>query len=303
MRPDGAAENLHLVHKPVGMTPLEAMTAYIRDWELTEKTSYAGRLDPMADGLLLVLSGALCGQQSVWQNHEKMYCWELVLGLSSDTYDVLGLSTGTPEQWGRERLEEAVANASDLLSKGCGKRMQPYPAYSSVRVRGHPLFWWAQQGRLDEVEIPQIQVEVYSCEVGCVRWIGAQELLLDMKRRIHLVSGNGFRQEAILAKWELVLQPLIDQNQNRFQFPILSIRSRVSSGTYIRSMAHSIGSKLNVGGLAWSISRAAVGPSLSAVWGWSVHPISRLLFDRVMRIVKKKCGRNEEHQGFDFERN
>ncbi len=147
------------VCKPVGMTPLEALREYVAGSGGRPETrrSYAGRLDPMAEGLLVVLEGEACEAQAAWQHHGKEYAWELLLGLSSDSYDVLGLvQLLPPPDWAAAVREAARALEQALL----GRRLQPYPPFSSARVAGHPLFWWAQQGRLHEVQIPRVEVEV-----------------------------------------------------------------------------------------------------------------------------------------------
>ena len=38
-----------------------------------------------------MLEGDRCDEQEEWQHHEKCYEWDLLLGLSSDSFDVLGL--------------------------------------------------------------------------------------------------------------------------------------------------------------------------------------------------------------------
>jgi tRNA pseudouridine55 synthase len=147
------------VCKPVGMTPLEALREYVAASGGRSETrrSYAGRLDPMAEGLLVVLEGEACEAQEAWQHHGKEYAWEMLLGLSSDSYDVLGLvQLLPPADW-----DAAVRDVTRALEHALvGRRMQPYPPFSSARVAGHPLFWWAQQGRLHEVQIPRVEVEV-----------------------------------------------------------------------------------------------------------------------------------------------
>jgi hypothetical protein len=144
---------------------------------------------------------------------------------------------------------------------------------------------------IDEVVIPRIPVEIFSCEVGSVRWIPAEFVLNNMLERIGRAAGTlrtkrkannfdffrfflgtGFRQEAICKRWrELFSELPID-----FKFPVISVRCKVSSGTYIRSLAQDIGQKVKVkwlfltrncsnwglyqiGGLAYSIFRSSVG--------------------------------------------
>ena len=54
--------------------------------------AYAGRLDPMAEGKLLVLIGDECKKQSSHTKLDKEYEVEIVLDLKTDTGDVLGLA-------------------------------------------------------------------------------------------------------------------------------------------------------------------------------------------------------------------
>lgn len=53
------------------------------------KMTYLGRLDPMAEGLLLVLSGDT-RDKNKFLDLDKTYEFEVLWGVSTDTYDVLG---------------------------------------------------------------------------------------------------------------------------------------------------------------------------------------------------------------------
>lgn len=272
------------VCKPVGATPLEAVREYVAasGGDVSLRRSYAGRLDPMAEGLLVVLEGARCDEQEAWQHHAKEYAWELLLGVGSDSYDVLGLAQlQLPDDW-----DVAVRAATEALEHGLlGRRQQPYPPYSSARVAGHPLFWWAQQGRLNEVQIPRVEVEVRACRVGCVRWVPISFLLRDLLDRIGRVTGTGFRQAAVCARWREVLGALPSDTR----LPLLSVRSSVSSGTYIRSLAHEAGAAAGCGGLAWSICRTAVlGTELSLLAAFPVQPMSARLFRAIVSVLKRR---------------
>lgn len=52
-------QNILLLYKPVSITPLELIEKFRLDNPLYKdsKLGYAGRLDPMAEGLLLILVG------------------------------------------------------------------------------------------------------------------------------------------------------------------------------------------------------------------------------------------------------
>lgn len=56
---------VHAINKPVGMTPLECLERFrvLRGVSVEERMSYAGRLDPMACGVLLLLEGERFGRE------------------------------------------------------------------------------------------------------------------------------------------------------------------------------------------------------------------------------------------------
>jgi tRNA U55 pseudouridine synthase TruB len=82
-----------LIEKNVGVTPLQAIETFrkekpeLKDLPLT----YAGRLDPMAGGKLLVLIGDECKRREKYDGLDKEYEFEVLLGFASDSGDVLGL--------------------------------------------------------------------------------------------------------------------------------------------------------------------------------------------------------------------
>ena len=53
--------------------------------------SYAGRLDPMASGKLLILLGEECKRQRAYTDLDKAYEIEVLLDVGSDTGDALGV--------------------------------------------------------------------------------------------------------------------------------------------------------------------------------------------------------------------
>lgn len=83
------------IYKKIGETPLEALTRLRESVpEYKEETlSYAGRLDPMAAGVMLVLAGDANKEREKYLNLEKDYSAEILFGISTDTYDTLGLIT------------------------------------------------------------------------------------------------------------------------------------------------------------------------------------------------------------------
>ena len=245
---------MYKIYKNLGETPLEALERLRFDLGLSAETpmTYAGRLDPLAEGLLIILIGDECkdATKNKYLGLYKVYESEIVLGLNTDTYDVMGLprfAFGNTFSNGQIFLNEDQIVSE--LQKHVGKFDQEYPPYSSKNVGGRPLFDLARSGELegvDQKDWPKKEVEIYNIELLSKNKISAVSLLEQINFKIGMVKGD-FRHEQILKSWEQLLAG------NNEEFLIIKIRASVSSGVYIRSLANSLG------GVALSIKRVKVG--------------------------------------------
>ena len=132
-------EGMLLVRKPSGMTSHDVVQAVRRKLGV-RRIGHTGTLDPMAEGLLILLVGAATKHQQAFQGHEKTYEAVLRLGTQTDTGDAAGalLRTAPVPAVDRARIEEVLASFRGALS-------QTPPAYSAVKVRGRPAYWWARK--------------------------------------------------------------------------------------------------------------------------------------------------------------
>ena len=250
-----------LTNKPEGSTPLEALEqlrvekGIVKDVPMT----YAGRLDPMAEGLLLILVGDECKKKDEYLGLDKEYEVEVLLGVGSDTGDVLGKLKTVESKQKIVISKQKIIDAVKLL---IGKRSEKYPAFSSRTVNGKPLFMHArniaEQGesiKLVNAEMPEKEIEIYSADFINMHEISLDELVQTAKERIAKVKGD-FRQEKILDSWEKMLST----NLNAFQkFQIVQLRIRSSSGAYMRTLAQKLGESLEISALAWKIKRTKIG--------------------------------------------
>ncbi len=278
-------EKVLMINKLLGQTPLEAIQELrIKNEEYKGvQLAYAGRLDPMAEGLLLILVGDECKNRDKYQDMEKEYEFEVLFGIETDTYDPLGkiqqkitnyeLRDEQKLEIKSEELREiqehrdlsleirsklgvnvATLNSSlqSLISSFTGEVEQEYPPYSSMTVDGKPLWKWAREGRLGEIEIPKKLVNIKALELVGQYTITNYELRDEIQMRISKVKGD-FRQEKILKAWDEFLK------DNSGEFQVAKFKATVSSGTYVRSIAHEMGKKLGTGAIALSIKRTRVG--------------------------------------------
>jgi hypothetical protein len=90
------------LYKKLGETPRERLERLRtqKPHYAHEVLSYAGRLDPMAEGVLLCLVGSANKRREAYLDLGKEYVLDILFGFSTDTYDVLGrvMETGDKAQ-------------------------------------------------------------------------------------------------------------------------------------------------------------------------------------------------------------
>lgn len=240
----------YIIEKKVGETPLECLERFRDAKNAKIPMTYAGRLDPMASGKLIVLCGDECKRKETYLGLDKEYEVEILFGLETDTYDMLGMVTCV-----KNRTVEDVDVKKFDVKKYIGTFTQEYPAYSSKTVGGVQLHELSRKNELPE-EMPTKEVEIYSFIEIERSQTSAKELLDRILKSIALVKGD-FRQNEIKKRWKEVLTG--EKFHKGHLFPILKIRVSCSSGTYMRSLANQIGKDVGTGAFALSIHRTKVG--------------------------------------------
>ncbi len=242
-------QNLHLVYKKLGETPLERAQRFQLDHPefQNSKITYAGRLDPMAEGLLILLTNEAVNAKENFLNLSKTYEVEVLWGLSTDTQDLLGKITNNKLQIPSE------VDVRKYIAESAGKFEQKYPAYSSKTVNGKQLFMWAREGKIDEVTIPSHEVEIMSASFLERKNIPKENLIKEIERRVGLVTGD-FRQKEILDKWRDVLNEL-----NVDVFMVDKISFEVSGGFYVRQFVADMFMFFNSCATTFHILRTKVG--------------------------------------------
>ena len=237
---------IYTVRKKIGETPLTALQRLIRQKKLPpqSKYSYAGRLDPMAEGLLLILADATQAERENMLQVRKVYEAEILFGLKTDTADLLGM----PEQ--RKPAPFTKMRVQDAVKKLVPSVNLPIPVFSSVQVSGKSGFVHARAGR--SVVMPYRNMEVFRVENISHTQVYQRSVLKRIIGRVSKVQGD-FRQEMILRAWsKMLIQP-------NTKYTVVRFRIHCGSGTYIRSIAEYLGNRLNSPALVYGLKRTAVG--------------------------------------------
>ena len=243
-----------ILNKKEGKTPLQALDDFRAQNKSYKdiKMTYAGRLDPLVSGLLLLLAGDKIKEKENYLGLSKEYLFDVLFGFSTDTHDVLGKVQHSHilKNVGMLSRKDLERKIKDNLKYFIGEFVQEYPMYSSKTVGGKPLFVHARNNNL--VKKPKHIVSVASLKFIKIKSITANNLLLNIKRRIALVRGD-FRQEEILKIWNKKLKNEGDK------FFVVSFRVKCGSGMYVRKLAHDLGERMGTPALAFRIKRTMIG--------------------------------------------
>lgn len=151
-------ENLNgllLVYKKQNMTSFDVV-AQLRKKLHIKKIGHSGTLDPMAEGVLLVLIGKATKILPYLEDTNKEYVAEFELGYTTTTEDIWGEVT--------ERKEiTPIQNLQEICNQFVGNIQQLPPMVSSIKVNGKKLYEYARENI--EVERPLRNVTIHSIEV------------------------------------------------------------------------------------------------------------------------------------------
>jgi tRNA pseudouridine55 synthase len=137
---------LLLVHKPSGVTSHDVVHKVRRGLGIKD-VGHAGTLDPLAEGLMVLLLGEATKMSAYVLEQDKQYDVTLKLGVETDTLDVTG-----------QMLKESVVAVSTAEVQAAGLGLQgdflwQVPIYSATKVGGKKLYEQARQGETP-VQIP-----------------------------------------------------------------------------------------------------------------------------------------------------
>lgn len=124
------------------------------------RIGHAGTLDPMAEGLLVMLLGTATRASEYSSGADKEYVAEFILGIKTDTQD----TTGTTLETCAVSCTSAQVEAA-VMSFLPGYEQLP-PMYSAIQKDGKRLYDLAREGREVErdtryIEIPSIELINY----------------------------------------------------------------------------------------------------------------------------------------------
>ncbi len=142
-----------ILNKPRGITSHDAVYK-IRRLFGTKRVGHTGTLDPLAEGLLVMLVGRAAKAAEYLASDTKAYVATLRLGITTDTEDITG--NVLTECSNLPSADEVKIAAAEF----CGEIEQVPPMYSALKVGGKKLCDLAREGKT--VERAARKITVYS---------------------------------------------------------------------------------------------------------------------------------------------
>lgn len=242
-------------------TPLEAIERFRVEQKLlaNDRLTYLGRLDPMAEGLLLVGVNIDKEIRESMLGLPKTYEVEILCGVSTDTSDVLGIvdNFSIEEELNKTFLKLDVEKAIQEIKK---VTHMPYHTFSSKPVNGIPLFEYGKQGiELDEK--PEKEISISEIEILKIHDKNWHEVIDEICLDVQKVNGD-FRQPETVTGW----QKFADEVHKFFRtkpsaekVTVINLRISSSSGAYMRSIVDMISAKIGLRLTVYGIKRIKVG--------------------------------------------
>src|ERR1700680_1607994 len=146
-----------IIDKPAGLTSHDVVNRARRI--LHERSiGHLGTLDPMATGVLPLVTGSLTRLAQFYTTSEKTYEGVIRFGFATDTYDAEGEASG-PRQAGQLSLSQA----RELAAQFSGVVAQMPPPLSAKKIQGVPAYKLARKH--EDVPLKPIQVEIKEFEI------------------------------------------------------------------------------------------------------------------------------------------
>ena len=160
---------LILLDKPEGITSFRAVSEVKRRLGI-KRVGHTGTLDPMATGVLPLLTGRASRLSSMMLESDKRYTATVRRGITTDTLDITGkVLEEKPVAVSDTALEEALAHFKGVQS-------QLPPMYSALKKDGVRLYDLARQGVEVKREPRQIEIK----ELNLIERINETDFIIDV---------------------------------------------------------------------------------------------------------------------------
>lgn len=176
------------VYKTRGWTSFDVVKK-VRSLLRLKKVGHGGTLDPLAEGVLVVMTGDATKQADRISAGLKEYIAEIELGITTDTWDGEGKILQRKDPTG---LSKKLIERTCLTFQGPIKQLPPM--YSAVKIGGQRLYKLARRGQtvdrkprwvtIHEIKIIDIDLPTIKLWVRCSRGTYIRTLAWDIGQKL-----------------------------------------------------------------------------------------------------------------------
>lgn len=145
------------VYKRKGMTSHDVVNK-MRHIFKTKQVGHTGTLDPNAEGVLVVCLNSATKLVQFLEADTKKYRAELIIGKSTDTYDITGNVVESTKDF-----YVSLDTVKEAINSFLGKQKQIPPIYSAIKVNGKKLYDYALKN--EEVNIETRDIEIFDIKL------------------------------------------------------------------------------------------------------------------------------------------
>ncbi len=237
-----------IVIKPAGYT----MNQFILDYKEKNKINklcFAGRLDPMARGKVLLLFNDECKNIEKYKNMNKIYKFKIIIGLKTDSDDPLGIIQNINPNITSENIIE-IKNKL-LFNIKTGSFKQSFHKYSSKCINGKPL-WQITKENQNTDDLPSHLVSIYDYKIGKCEQYNFIDWKTKIINQINTIDKKcNFNQENIINQWNNI-------NLDIKHIYAIPITLTVSSGFYVRQFIRDFSDIIDFPLMVYDINRIEI---------------------------------------------
>lgn len=235
------------VYKPLGASTHQLAQKVGQLYKV--KATHTGTLDPMAEGVVIVLTENDRFNKEKLSDVKKTYTFEVLIGFSTDSNDLLGKITDSAKSVLIDKKTISRIKAVFELIKS--RKSQQLPNFSAKRYKGGSFFDLAKLNKALPVETSTITV--HSLVLLDTYTFASQELQQVILQKLATVSGD-FRQSEIIQIWNAHFKYIVSSH-----FTILKCQAVTSKRTYIRGIVRDLSLELGLPCTTFSITRVKNG--------------------------------------------
>jgi tRNA pseudouridine55 synthase len=158
--PNSPMNGVIIVDKPAGWTSHDVVNRMRRILG-QRSVGHLGTLDPLATGVLPLVTGSLTRLAQFYTTSEKTYEGVIRFGFATDTYDADGEPVGEPQP-----ANPSLDQLQNLAASFRGLIEQVPPPFSAKKIHGVPAYKLARKQK--EVVLKAVQVEIKEFEILAV---------------------------------------------------------------------------------------------------------------------------------------